>query len=103
MPFSTNEEALRKAAWLWVTKGQVLLPQRKDDGLFYLRGVPELHENVRAVIEELRIRGCHEKMAYRSKGRAEVAAETRGAVIKKQLDVYQCPFCGDWHLTKKVG
>ena len=44
---------------------------------------------------------CGGKQRYASKQDAEQAAQEQMLLqFNLELNVYKCPFCGDWHLTR---
>ncbi len=43
------------------------------------------------------------KMAYRTRADALVAADERGREAGVELNVYQCDFCGSWHMGGAQG
>jgi len=50
---------------------------------------------------ELRVKACESKNRYAHLDEAEEAldwCESRG---KRGLSIYECPYCGGWHLTSK--
>ena len=51
--------------------------------------------------DKTRISMCLSKDRYASQGRAEAAIPRREAKTGKVLRLYQCPYCGGYHLTSK--
>lgn len=45
---------------------------------------------------------CNGKMRYFEKKSAVTAKNARWEQSHVELRIYQCPDCGDWHLTKQL-
>jgi hypothetical protein len=43
------------------------------------------------------------KVRFATRAQALVAAEDRGREAGTELGVYQCPFCGGWHMGRRDG
>ncbi|MBQ9955145.1 MAG: hypothetical protein IJO87_06920 [Eggerthellaceae bacterium] len=50
---------------------------------------------------ELRIKACESKNRYAHLDEAEEALAWCVARGRRGLSIYECPYCGGWHLTSK--
>ena len=59
-------------------------------------------EYVRAILsgDKVRIKMCLNKATYHTRAEAEITVHRRSLQTGLYLRSYQCPYCGEYHITK---